>query len=223
MRDIPDSFGNYGPIFARLLIFLALFVTNAQSAGMRIQNLMRPKKPGGLRLLVGLAALILVTDSSGVIPNRLGLSLTSWSKLRGVVNLAGFLAFLGGFTREVRPENIVSRSEPSVAERDVVRTSSGEFIGRFLLLESLSSIALMVLPAYKVEVKIKELAKRWFRYNGTDACACASCGSESMVFPQTASPCSHAYCYYCISSEDKPFRCYRCDTAVHSYQPSSTR
>ena len=221
LSGVPPNFSSITPLVVKVLIFIALARRGVQSGGMRIQNLKRELGSKRGRLFIAAIVVLIEADTYGAFLGRIGLTMSWRERLRGLLSLACFGSFLPGFTNEIDPGNAVLGSDLREAEAGASRVTSGDFLTRFMLMESVSSLALMVLPLVRFESKLRDFAKRWIPTASSQTPSCASCHTECPVLPHQANPCHHMYCYYCIASEEKPFRCYSCQTAVTSFHPSS--
>ncbi len=224
MSALTDSVvkGSYG-LYVRILIAVLIILRSPQTGGMRIQNIKRfPVKSKAKALIASVIALTIIHDVSGTILNRLKISIVQRERARGVFSLMTMLLFLCGRKSETRPELVFSGSFTEEEQSTAIRQTSGEFVGRFLLLDSFATFSLTLFPYFDVENRVKGLIKRFAPRLVSDRISCSSCSSEAIVFPQKCFPCGHIYCYYCVKSEVLPFRCYRCNHLITSFTLSQS-
>lgn len=207
---------------AKLLIGLVEFLRSPQMGGMRIQNIRRVMTSGKMRLLLPVLIVLITHDRRSLIAEALGIPTHYHERLRSGLSLVTLLLFLSGAVNELRPEHASAGSTPYEAESGMTRQTSGDFMGRFLLLESLSSLSFVVLPLLDIETKVKGLIRRFAPRLVDDRETCSSCTTWSIVLPQKCEPCGDIYCYYCVKAEVIPFRCYRCHNLVNSFSSKIT-
>ena len=150
---------------------------------------------------------------------RFGWQSDRLTRLANVARLGGLLLFVSGYSRESHTALIVAGSRPEMVEPPVQRVISSELITRLLALESLSSVALLVLPWLNLNRMLFVLQNK-LSARAHITC-CSSCSRTTITLPQRASPCNDVYCYFCISSEEVPFKCHRCGLVVNSFSSLS--
>jgi len=217
----PDAFTPSIPVslIIKAIIGLYVVIRSPQLGGMRIQNIRRSLTTKGPRMVLGILAIILMRDNGSFISEKLGIGRIHQERLVNGLTLLTPLMFLSGSVSEMRPELAIVGSSPHDAESGVTRQTSSDFIGRFLLLESLASLGLVFLPLFDIESRLKALVRRFAPRLLDDEETCSSCSSSTIVLPHICTPCGDVYCYYCVKSETLPFRCYRCHKKVSSFAP----
>jgi hypothetical protein len=189
----------------------------SQTGGARLQNILRT--PTKNKVMVSFTLLWLLSSSKpgSVVAGKLNLRHDTIERLRSWSPLLFFILFLSGVSRELQPERVFSTALVSEAESVVTRQTSGEFLARFLRLETLSQIGFVLIPILDIENRFKRILRRFAPRLLNESETCASCGSISIVLPQLSDACGHVYCYYCAKSEQTPFTCYRCRRKITSF------
>jgi hypothetical protein len=212
---IESAAGDFHPIHTRLIrllwYILPIYASLRQSgvsSTMSMQNLTRSADPRSE--MVKYIGLLL---GSGLVYLRWrSLSLqTDSSRPAGVITLVTLLLFLSGRVRERDPLYVVLGSRPGALEPSVNRINSTEFLSRYLLTDSLSSILLAMAPLINFR-RIFNRARSLAGLPDPDQyTACSVCGSRWPVLP-ILGPCRHPVCRYC--SHGSP-ECNRCGEAIH--------
>ena len=210
----------YAPLIRDWMVIYSLVVAGRRTSSMAVQNVGRSFRHRQWRIMVALLTAIAGSDLSDDICRRLGMSSVSVERCRRVLSASSLVLFLSGMTRELRPSLAVMGSRPVSDDPTIQRINSGEFISRFFLLDSMSSVAILLGPLCDIGGCIRRMVRTHLRLAPSAHETCASCGTSSIVLPHVATPCKHQYCYYCIGSEVLPFTCYECKQKVDSYDKS---
>lgn len=200
------------------LIFVYLSLTRGvSSSSSSIQNIFRRYSLNHTRTVFALLYVIVSSDVLSASHNDRGIPRRIVDFIRSSASLVPLLTLVAGISKNNQPELLLGGSDPQVAEPSTQRIVSTEFVGRFLLADALSSLALLVIPLYDIQGAARRLLKR---YIPLDESTCSSCGTCAVVLPRRARPCGDVYCYFCIASESK-FNCYRCQHPVVGFITSS--
>ena len=211
----------FSRLILKMLPIVSICFSSRQLSGMRIQNIFRyvpSSKSVMLALLWGAMSEAQHMNTFNAFFSRFERYVQGMSR---AVSFVGLIAFLSGFLREVRPEMIFARSNPSCSAPTVQRVCSLEFLVRYLITNSISSFAIILAPFFDFH-SIFRLAQKRFFHGVLDAgnFECGECVCSS-VFACVTEPCGHLYCYYCIKSKQLPFACGACGNTVKSFGRAS--
>ena len=199
-------------IVLELLLLFSIFVNGRTTSGMDFQNIKRSSRRNRsvLFLIMILNCARLPYFASKF--ETFGYRFDTFTKAFDVAKLISLLLFISGSLKESGVVNNIIGSIPFMQESTTQRIVSTDLVSRFIFFETLSSLALFVVPHFDLRQFVRRLIPG--PENG-----CGVCGSESIVFPQKAFPCGHrVYCYYCVATM-VPFSCGQCGNVVSAFSP----
>lgn len=205
----------------KLLPIVSICFNSRQLSGMRIQNIFRNLPSSKSVILALLWGVMSGSQDISTFYAFFSRVERYFQRVSRVVSIVALVAFLSGFLREVRPEMILARSNPSCAAPAVQRVCSLEFLVRYLITDSISSLAILLAPLFDFHSFFRLAKKRFFHgLPNRDQFRCGECGCIS-VFACVTEPCGHSYCYYCIKSKQLPFACGKCGNTVKLFGQAS--
>jgi hypothetical protein len=204
-------------VIIRLFIALHCLWIAPITGSLRTQNTRRYPVRNVISVLSTGIILAMISDKTGVINRSLKVPYEYSERIRSVLPLLSLVMLIIGRTREAKPELVLARSRKAELESGLTRQTSGDFVTRYLLVESVASIGLMIFPVLDIPGCLKSLVKRFAPTLLEGPESCSACGSSTIVFPQRSDPCEHVFCYYCAKSERTPFNCHRCHKIVTDF------
>ena len=205
--------------FTKILPLVSIVFTSKQSGGMRVQNISRQTNFSFISLFAFVCTISL-RYAEGVRSRWFSFELDElFKRISRALSFVSLIGFIGGFFREARPEFIAAQTRPSIASPGVDRITSVEFLVRFLMTESLSTLALTLAPVFDLNSKIRMAKNKLFPTQLIGKFDCVACGNAAVSACLTE-PCGHFYCFYCIKSEQLSFNCGKCGTSVTSFKPA---
>jgi hypothetical protein len=207
-----------------VLVIRSIF-GNANSSGSSMQNISRVMVKSDMKPLNIILVLFVSASSLPWIRERTRFSRFSFltsEKFQSILNLVSLLIFISGLRKDYPITNQIHQiprsCPPLVAEPAVQRVHSFELLTRTMTMESLSTLALLLVPYFNIKGWLHDLSRRIFPTEtfSLNNSSCAKCRSSAVVMPHTAIPCGHIHCYYCSKCVTK---CFRCDSQITSFSP----
>ena len=199
-------------LMANIVISYASIAQSRITSGMAIQNVSKHSSIGK-GVLWFILLLSTVAGERGFVEKYLPSISHVFVRLSRSFQVILLCLFLSGVVKDHRLPNVLAQVRTSNLETSTQRVVSTELVSRYLVLQSLTSIAILVIPMYNVKSLFSRMMQKILP-SSCEKSTCSSCRSDTMVLPILAQPCGDVYCYYCINSEILPFNCYRCNERI---------